>query len=107
MASYNDFYGYTDNTIIVNGVKMTMKEYNAFRKEKAKNKNKVLKSLLEYKGCIIVVDDIYNIDAQNNILAEFKRYESKQLKYSKRRSDYHHYINNAMKSKAESTNNSH
>ena len=30
---------------------------------------------------------------------------SKQLKYSKRRSDYHHYINNAMKSKAESTNN--
>ena len=40
MASYNDFYGYTDNTIIVNGVKMTMKEYNAFRREKAKNKNK-------------------------------------------------------------------
>ena len=40
MASYNDFYGYTDNTIIVNGVKMTMKEYNALRKEKAKNKSK-------------------------------------------------------------------
>ena len=40
MASYNDFYGYTDNTIIVNGVKMTMKEYNALRKEKVKNKNK-------------------------------------------------------------------
>ena len=40
MASYNDFYGYTDNTIIVNGVKMTMKEYNAFRREKVKNKNK-------------------------------------------------------------------
>lgn len=29
----------------------------------------------------------------------------KKLKYSKRKSDYHHYINNAMKSKAESTNN--
>ena len=40
MAFYNDFYDYTDNTIIVNGVKMTMKEYNAFRREKAKNKNK-------------------------------------------------------------------
>lgn len=51
---------------------------------KANNKTKVLKSLLEYKGCIIVVDDIYNIDAQNNILAEFKRYEIKQLKYSQR-----------------------
>ena len=51
---------------------------------KAKNKTKVLKSLFGYKGCIIVVDDIYNIDAQNNILAEFKRYEIKQLKYSQR-----------------------
>lgn len=40
MASYNNFYGYADNTIIVNGVKMTMKEYNALRKEKTKNKNK-------------------------------------------------------------------
>lgn len=51
---------------------------------KAKNKTKVLQSLLKYKGCIIVVDDIYTIDAQNNILAEFKRYEIKQLKYSQR-----------------------
>ena len=40
MASYNNFYNYTNNTIIVNGVKMTMKEYNALRREKAKNKNK-------------------------------------------------------------------
>ena len=32
MASYKDFYG--DNIIIVNGVKMTMKEYNALRKKK-------------------------------------------------------------------------
>ena len=40
MASYNNFYSYTNNTIIVNGVKMTMKEYNALRREKAKNKNK-------------------------------------------------------------------
>ena len=38
MASYNDFYG--DNTIIVNGVKMTIKEYNLLRKKKAANKNK-------------------------------------------------------------------
>lgn len=38
MASYNDFYG--DNTIIVNGVKMTIKEYNLLRKEKATNKSK-------------------------------------------------------------------
>ena len=40
MASYNNFYSYTNNTIIVNGVKMTMKEYNALCREKAKNKNK-------------------------------------------------------------------
>lgn len=40
MASYNNFYSYTNNTIIVNGVKMTIKEYNALRREKAKNKNK-------------------------------------------------------------------
>ena len=40
MASYNDFYGYTDNTIIVNGVKMTIKEYNLLRKKKATNKSK-------------------------------------------------------------------
>ena len=38
MASYNDFYG--DNTIIVNGVKMTIKEYNLLRKKKATNKSK-------------------------------------------------------------------
>lgn len=38
MASYNDFY--TDNTIIVNGVKMTIKEYNLLRKKKATNKSK-------------------------------------------------------------------
>lgn len=40
MAYYNDFYGYTDNTIIVNGVKMTIKEYNLLRKKKATNKSK-------------------------------------------------------------------
>lgn len=51
---------------------------------KAKNKTKILQSLLAYKGCIIVVDDIYTIDAQNNILALFERYEIKQLKYSQR-----------------------
>ena len=38
MASYNDFYG--DNTIIVNGVKMAIKEYNLLRKKKATNKSK-------------------------------------------------------------------
>lgn len=38
MASYNDFYG--DNTIIVNGVKMTIKEYNLLCKKKVTNKNK-------------------------------------------------------------------
>lgn len=38
MASYNDFYG--DNTIIVNGVKMTIKEYNLLHKKKTTNKSK-------------------------------------------------------------------
>lgn len=51
---------------------------------KAKNKTRVHQNLLSYRGCVIVVDDIYTIDAQNNILTEFKRYEIKQLKYSQR-----------------------
>lgn len=38
MASYNDLYA--DNIIIVNGVKMTIKEYNLLRKKKATNKSK-------------------------------------------------------------------
>lgn len=38
MAYYNDFY--SDNTIIVNGVKMTIKEYNLLCKKKATNKSK-------------------------------------------------------------------
>lgn len=51
---------------------------------KAKNKGKVLQHLLKIKGCIIVVDDIYTIDAQNDLLSDFSRYEIKQLKLSQR-----------------------
>lgn len=51
---------------------------------KAKNKEKVLQHLLKIKGCIIVVDDIYTIDAQNDLLSDFSRYEIKQLKLSQR-----------------------
>lgn len=51
---------------------------------KAKNKGKVLQQLLTVKGCIIVVDDIYTIDAQNDLLSDFARYEIKQLKFSQR-----------------------
>ena len=51
---------------------------------KCKNKKKVLGQILQIRGCIIVVDDIYTIDAQNDILADFARYQIKQLKPSQR-----------------------
>lgn len=51
---------------------------------KCKNKKKVLRQILQVRGCIIVVDDIYTIDAQNDILADFARYQIKQLKPSQR-----------------------
>ena len=51
---------------------------------KCKNKKKVLRQILQVRGCIIVVDDVYTIDAQNDILADFARYQIKQLKPSQR-----------------------
>lgn len=51
---------------------------------KAKNKAKVLEQLLRFKNFIVVVDDIYTLDTQNNVFSDFQRYEIKQLKPSQR-----------------------
>ena len=76
MASYNDFYGYTDNNIIVNGVKMTMKEYNAFRREKAKNKNK-RKAKKQLNELQLLPDDIKTLmkptKGFNSLVAYYKK----------------------------------
>lgn len=73
MASYNDFYGYTDNTIIVNGVKMTMKEYNALCREKAKNKSKrkVKKQLNEIQ---LLPDDIKTLMKSTKVFKSLVAY---------------------------------
>lgn len=73
MASYNDFYGYTDNTIIVNGVKMTMKEYNALRREKAKNKNK-RKAKKQLNEIQLLPDDIKTLMKSTKVFKSLVAY---------------------------------
>lgn len=73
MASYNDFYGYTDNTIIVNGVKMTMKEYNTFRKEKVKNKNK-RKAKKQLNEIQLLPDDIKTLMKSTKVFKSLVAY---------------------------------
>ena len=73
MASYNDFYGYTDNTIIVNGVKMTMKEYNALRKEKVKNKNK-RKAKKQLNEIQLLPDDIKTLMKSTKVFKSLVAY---------------------------------
>lgn len=72
MASYNDFYGY-DNTIIVNGVKMTMKEYNALRKEKTKNKSK-RKAKKQLNEIQLLSDDIKTLMKSTKIFKSLVAY---------------------------------
>ena len=71
MASYNDFYG--DNTIIVNGVKMTMKEYNALRKEKAKNKSK-RKAKKQLNEIQLLPDDIKTLMKSTKVFKSLVAY---------------------------------
>lgn len=71
MASYNDFY--TDNTIIVNGVKMTMKEYNALRKEKAKNKSK-RKAKKQLNEIQLLPDDIKTLMKSTKVFKSLVAY---------------------------------
>ena len=73
MASYNDFYGYTDNTIIVNGVKMTMKEYNAFRRENVKNKNK-RKTKKQLNEIQLLPDDIKTLMKSTKVFKSLVAY---------------------------------
>ena len=73
MASYNDFYGYADNTIIVNGVKMTMKEYNALRKEKTKNKNK-RKAKKQLNEIQLLPDDIKTLMKSTKVFKSLVAY---------------------------------
>ena len=73
MASYNNFYGYTDNTIIVNGVKMTMKEYNAFRREKVKNKNK-RKAKKQLNEIQLLPDDIKTLMKSTKVFKSLVAY---------------------------------
>ena len=52
---------------------------------KVNNKEKIIRSLQRYKNCILVVDDIYCLDIQNeNILAGYKKYRIKEFKPSLR-----------------------
>lgn len=71
MASYNDFY--SDNTIIVNGVKMTMKEYNALRKEKAKNKSK-RKAKKQLNEIQLLSDDIKTLMKSTKVFKSLVAY---------------------------------
>lgn len=71
MASYNDFYG--DNTIIVNGVKMTMKEYNVFRREKVKNKNK-RKAKKQLNEIQLLPDDIKTLMKSTKVFKSLVAY---------------------------------
>lgn len=71
MASYNDFY--SDNTIIVNGVKMTMKEYNALRKEKAKNKSK-RKAKKQLNEIQLLPDDIKTLMKSTKVFKSLVAY---------------------------------
>lgn len=71
MASYNDFY--SNNTIIVNGVKMTMKEYNALRKEKAKNKSK-RKAKKQLNEIQLLPDDIKTLMKSTKVFKSLVAY---------------------------------
>ena len=71
MVSYNDFY--VDNTIIVNGVKMTMKEYNAFRREKTKNKNK-RKAKKQLNEIQLLPDDIKTLMKSTKVFKSLVAY---------------------------------
>lgn len=52
---------------------------------KVNNKEKIIEILSRYKSCIVVVDDIYCLDIQNeNILVGFKKYQIKEFKASLR-----------------------
>ena len=73
MASYNDLYSYTNNTIIVNGVKMTMKEYNALRREKAKNKNK-RKAKKQLNEIQLLPDDIKTLMKSTKVFKSLVAY---------------------------------
>lgn len=71
MASYNDFYG--DNTIIVNGVKMTIKEYNLLRKKKATNKNK-RKAKKQLNEIQLLPDDIKTLMKSTKVFKSLVAY---------------------------------
>ncbi len=71
MASYNDFYG--DNTIIVNGVKMTIKEYNLLRKKKATNKSK-RKPKKQLNEIQLLTDDIKTLMKSTKVFKSLVAY---------------------------------
>ena len=73
MASYNDLYSYTNNTIIVNGVKMTMKEYNALCREKTKNKNK-RKAKKQLNEIQLLPDDIKTLMKSTKVFKSLVAY---------------------------------
>lgn len=73
MASYNYFYGYTDNTIIVNGVKMTIKEYNLLRKKKATNKSK-RKAKKQLNEIQLLPDDIKTLMKSTKVFKSLVAY---------------------------------
>ena len=73
MASYNNLYRYTNNTIIVNGVKMTMKEYNALCREKAKNKNK-RKAKKQLNEIQLLPDDIKTLMKSTKVFKSLVAY---------------------------------
>lgn len=52
---------------------------------KAKNKEKILQELQNYKSCILMVDDIFSLDITNEqLIIDFKRYRIRELKASLR-----------------------
>ena len=71
MASYNDFY--CDNTIIVNGVKMTIKEYNLLCKKKATNKSK-RKSKKQLNEIQLLPDDIKTLMKSTKVFKSLVAY---------------------------------
>ena len=71
MASYNDFYA--DNTIIVNGVKMTIKEYNLLRKKKATNKSK-RKAKKQLNEIQLLTDDIKTLMKSTKVFKSLVAY---------------------------------
>ena len=71
MASYNDFYA--DNTIIVNGVKMTIKEYNLLHKKKATNKSK-RKAKKQLNEIQLLPDDIKTLMKSTKVFKSLVAY---------------------------------